>query len=128
MSFETTKGALASEFPGFPPFIHHIMAKYEMGMSKDEIIAEMKSAGIANAIDDVIHNVNKTHVTFDETRMTHDTRDVVEVVEEINRATEETISMVEKNNKTLANMILSAIDKEEELENQRVLDGVSRGN
>ena len=110
MDFETTMRRLSSDYPGFPPFVHHIMAKYEMGQTQDDIVAELKAAGVRDAIDNLILNTEKTHATYVG-------KDVV--------LPPKVLSRVEENNKCLANMILSAnnkIQEEIDLEN-----GVSRG-
>ena len=110
MDFDTTVRRLASDYPGFPPFIHHIMAKYEMGQTQDEIVSELEAAGIRDAIDKLILNTTETHATYVG-------KDVV--------LPPKVLSRVEDNNKCLANMILSANNKiQEELD---LDNGVSRG-
>lgn len=110
MEFNTIVRQMSSDFPGFPPFVHHILAKYELGHTRDEIVEELKKEGIQEAIEKLVQNVESTHATYVGTNIVLPTP---------------AFSKVEEDNRCLANMILSATDKKrEDLDTEH---GVSRG-
>jgi hypothetical protein len=86
------------------------MAKYEMGHTRVEIVADLKKEGIREAISQLILNTEKTHATYAGSNV---------VLPPIATST------VEEDDRCFTNMILSATDKiQEERETE---NGVPRG-
>lgn len=54
----------AENYPGFPPFVHHIMGMYEAGMDPPTMIEKMKEHEIEKNISRIIDDVNKTHISY----------------------------------------------------------------
>lgn len=95
MELENIIRQLASNYPGFPPFVHHIMARYELGQTREEIVAELKKEGVKAAIDKLIRNTESTHAMY------------------IGKDIVLPPTMNEDNN-CISNMILSASDNKQE--------------
>ena len=65
MSFEFLVKQNAANYPGFPPFVHHIMAMSEKGEDPPTIIEKMQESKISETIEALLANINATHITYE---------------------------------------------------------------
>jgi hypothetical protein len=65
MSLEFIVKQNSETYPGFPPFVHHIMAMNELGNDPPTIIEKMKEYKILDEINKLLNTINSTHITYE---------------------------------------------------------------